>query len=75
VEQRTSNDLKKKKRKDKMIDWKKESEIINTYADWEVKPTKESVLNYLDVIISINGTEYLFENEKDLIKRAKLKFI
>jgi len=48
------------------MDWKKEAQIINSYADWEIEETKEGCFDYLDVIMSINAEEDLFSNEKPI---------
>lgn len=50
------------------INWEEEAERINGYADWEVFPTKESVLEYIEVIIAINGFDDLFSNEKEIME-------
>ncbi len=54
------------------VNWEKEAEHINTYADWKVEPTKESVLDYIGEIISINGgVIWLFDNEYNILERIK----
>lgn len=50
------------------IDWIEEAEHINMYAEWEIKPTKEGVFEYIEIITSINGEEYLFENERKIME-------
>jgi len=54
------------------INWKEEAEVINSYSDFQIQETKEGVLDYLEFIISVNGTEYLFTNEKELLKKTGL---
>ena len=50
------------------INWKKEAQFINTYSDTKIKGTEEAVRDYLDNIICLNGEQYLYLNEKELLK-------
>jgi hypothetical protein len=54
------------------INWKKEAKFINSYSDFRVKGTKEGVLSYIEHSISLNGEEYLYSNEKELMKKLNL---
>ena len=56
-----------------IIDYEYEAEVINQYSDWVVKPHKEAVIDYLESIISLNGEEELYGNERELL--AKLRAI
>jgi len=53
-----------KKYKKININWKEEGETINTYSDFKIKNNKQGVLDYIEFIISLNGSNYLFINEK-----------
>ena len=53
------------------INWKEEADLINAYADSRIKRTKKEVLEYLEMIISINGKEYLYQNERILLRKLK----
>ena len=45
------------------MNWEEEAEIINNYADIKINLTKQAVIEYIIMIVEINGEEYLFLNE------------
>jgi hypothetical protein len=56
-----------------MINWKEEAEQINLYSDYEIEPNEESVLDYLEFITSINGSDELYSNEKELLLKLEVE--
>jgi len=54
------------------MDWEKEAETINSYSDYEIENNKRGVLDYVEFILCINGEEYLFSNERKILKYLKV---